>query len=155
MSIERLVEEFGDDIFRFCLHMLGNFQDAEDATQEVFEKVLRKHQTLDDSSKAKSWLLSIARNTCIDRMRWWKRTHVFLSKQSAEDRVQPQLSEDALSVLACMQLLSQGQREVVTLRYFQDLSVEETSHVLGISPGTVKSQLARALESLRAKLEAV
>jgi RNA polymerase sigma factor (sigma-70 family) len=62
---------------------------------------------------------------------------------------------DRMAVLALLAELPARRRAVLVLRYFLDLSVEETAEALGCSPGTVKSQTARALDSLRNRLGTV
>ncbi|MEU0553974.1 sigma-70 family RNA polymerase sigma factor [Dactylosporangium sp. NPDC006015] len=85
-----------------------------------------------------------------ERRRPWRR-------ESSTDRLpdRPASGPDAdqrLDVLSLLAGLPPRRRAVLVLRYFCDLSVEETAQALGCSEGTVKSQAARALESLRARL---
>ena len=62
--------------------------------------------------------------------------------------------DDRLLVIAALAELPPRQRATVVLRYYDELSVEETAEVLGCTPGTVKSQTARGLDALRARLVA-
>ena len=84
------------------------------------------------------------------RTTWWQRiVPVRDLPESPAPAVDPAA---ALDLRAALALLGPRQRAVVVLRYYSDLSIEQTAEILGCSPGTVKSQAARALATLRSTL---
>jgi RNA polymerase sigma factor (sigma-70 family) len=89
-----------------------------------------------------------------ERRRPWRREHAtdLLPEVAAGASAGPEAVADRLTILALLAELPPRRRAVLVLRYFCDLSVEETAEELGCSTGTVKSQTARAIEALRARL---
>lgn len=142
-----------DQIYRFCVAMLGNLDEGLDATQNIFQKAHRGFSGVRKSDSVKSWLYQIARNECIDRKRWWNRT-VFALKTLNRELERPKTSNQELSVIVTelVQRLPERQREVFILRHWHEYSTEETAKLLGIDIGTVKSHLSRAIASLKAEL---
>ncbi len=153
MNYNQLVEEHYEAVYRFCYYFMGSKQDAEDLTQEVFIKANKKLSTLQSESSAKSWLLQIARNKCIDRKRWWKRLFA-LKEQVGAIQLQSSHSPDMKIMLEkALNLLSARQKEVFICRHFMDYSTEQTAELLGINSGSVKSHLSRAIEKMSKELE--
>jgi RNA polymerase sigma-70 factor (sigma-E family) len=89
-----------------------------------------------------------------ERRRPWRREHPRAQLPEAAARAGYDVA-DRMAVLALLAELPVRRRAVLVLRFFCDLSVEETAEALGCSTGTVKSQTARALEALRTRLGAV
>lgn len=145
---ERFVYEYYQDIYSFCFQFTGNQHDAEDATQATFLKAWNKFSTLQDQSAARGWLYSIARNSCLDQCRWWKRFLGFKKTLPVEHNISgdSDLARHLEKLIAALPL---KQREVFILRHWQGFSTRETASLLGISSGTVKSHLKRAVDSLR------
>lgn len=147
---DRFVEDHYHSIFAFCAQMLRSRADAYDATQDAFEKALRQYGTVRDEGARKGWMYQIARNTCLDKLRWWKRFVV-----PAED-----LSEVSVTgsitlrheIMKALQELPVRQREVFVLRHWHGFSTEESANILGISGGAVKTHLFRAVHALQRAL---
>ncbi|MER7443534.1 sigma-70 family RNA polymerase sigma factor [Micromonospora avicenniae] len=84
------------------------------------------------------------------RLRW---SRVVLGASPPERRTEPSDPTERLTLVAALRQVPPRQRAVLVLRYFQDLSVEDTARALGCSAGTVKSQAAKGLAALRAVLD--
>lgn len=134
---------------------------ADDIVQEVFLKVQRKFETLNDGAKLKPWIYSIARNRCIDHFR---KVSVSRENQTGEDHeidgvqlplIQLQLERREMSrcVQSKIDLLADSQREVIILFDTVGLSHEEVADILGIQIGAVKVRLHRARKALKEILD--
>ena len=150
----RLFEElmaYREDVFRICLGFSRNPADAEDLSQDVYLKALRRIATLRDPGAARGWLLRIARNTCLDRR---KRVRLFglfkLGAAAGGVRTSdpPEAPREEPAGLAKLKeavaRLPRSQREVFVLREYGRLSYAEIAANLGLRMGTVMSRLNRA-----------
>lgn len=157
----RLVEQHREAVFRLAYLLLGSADDAEDVAQETFIRAFARLDRLDPARPARPWFLRIAANLARNRYRaWWRyrrRTDQFtaeagerISSPEAETHQQMQARE----LWHAVQRLPRKQQEVVYLRYFLDLSVQETAEALSVPEGTVKSRQHRALIALRDLIEA-
>jgi RNA polymerase sigma-70 factor (ECF subfamily) len=159
-AFEALVHAHQDHVFRLALALLGRRDDARDAAQEVFLRAFRGLRAFRFESRLSTWLHRLTVNVCREsRRKWWSearkrgrwmRLMAPLARPGASAREAEALEGRAGSLVAA---LPPRQREVVVLRVFADLSVAETADVLGVPEGTVKSNFAKAIAALRARLE--
>ena len=167
-AFRKLVEIYQRQLFAFAYDLTGNFQDAEDLSQEVFLKMWRKLDTFRIEAKLGSWLYRIAMNTFIDRSRI-KNAKVHKMKDDLEDRKlakadyrdgEPFMNPEAQieanwmqeQVKRALDALTPKERVIFTLRHYQDLKMSDISDRLGVTTGTVKSMLFRATKKLQKKL---
>lgn len=141
-------------VFRLCLGFARDPAEAEDLSQEVYLKALKKIKTLKDPAVAKEWLLRITRNTCLDYQKK-SRSRCRLSLESQADFKERMNPETLLEKKELRQILKgaisrlpRRQKEILILREYGDLSYEEIASVLQIKKGTVMSRLNRARQSL-------
>ena len=153
---EALMRQHQEPIFRFAYLLLGDADDAEDATQETFIRAYQALDRFDTTRPVRPWLLSIAANLSRNRRRSAGRYLAALnrllyaeprSKVSIEDKSSQNMEAQAL--WQAVQRLNEIDRQVVYLRYFLEMSTEEVAETMGIPTGTVKSRLHRALQRLR------
>ncbi|MEU8657578.1 SigE family RNA polymerase sigma factor [Actinoplanes philippinensis] len=129
--------------------LCGDWHRAEDLTQSAFTKLylrwnrVQRHESLDP------YLRRVLISSFIDEGRWgwWRRERPHDAR--IEHAADPEPSEDRVTLMRALAQVPPRQRAVLVLRYWQDLSVEETAAALGCTAGTVKSQAARGLETLR------
>ncbi|MDE7298081.1 MAG: sigma-70 family RNA polymerase sigma factor [Lachnospiraceae bacterium] len=159
-TLEALMREYGDEVLRLACLYVKDIHTAEDMFQETFLKVNQKLGTFEERSHIKTWLLSIAMNTCRDYLKSAYHNKVVPMYDFAEERLstgeefeQVEKEERADTVREAVMSLPEHYRAVVICVYFRQLSMEETARELGLSTGTVKSRLSRAKEKLRAVLE--
>ena len=154
---DRLIADNYDDIYAFTWRLLGNAADAKDVTQKTFlkaytswpTKLAQKLSGEGAREGARRWLFTTARHSCIDLRRWWNRwRHLGAARADDLQPRSPSANAD-WGVEDLLSLLPVRQREVFILRHWHEFSTEETANILGISTGTVKSHLARAIERLR------
>ena len=146
-------------VFRFCMRMIRNEQDARDATQDTFYKVLRKIDRYNDAYRFETWLFSIARNTCIDVHRRRKRRSESQERDVAAHGPSPfdiaQKRHDADRVHAALGTLPEIYREIITLYHLEGMLYREISEITGLPMGTVMNRLFRARRKLKEALEAL
>ncbi len=158
-AFEEIVSLFERPIFSFVYRLLGNRQDAEDATQETFVKLYKKIGKADTSQNFKSWIYTIATNTAYDILR--KRKHVVETEleeailipdetETGEDPYyQADRQFDAGVVQSHLLKLKPAQRSVILLHYNQDFSIEQIAAITGLPTGTIKTHLHRGRNELK------
>ncbi len=157
---EALVRAHQEPIFRFAYLLLGDSAEAQDVAQEAFIKAFKALRRFDTSRPLRPWLLSIAANLARNRRRSAGRFLAALRRFAANEPGQT-TSVEALSLAQiqaqtlwlAVQKLDEPDRQVIYLRYFLELPVEETAQVIQAAEGTVKSRLHRAVQRLKAIIE--
>ena len=165
-AFSRVIEEYQKKVFSMTSYMLGNYDDALDASQEVFFKVYKSIKNFREESSLTTWIYRITSNVCMDEMRKRKKTKnvVSISRDDEESEVQIiddknapekalELSELQRIVRHNINLLEKDHRAVIILRDIEGLSYEEIADILNCSIGTVKSRINRARGALKKKLE--
>jgi RNA polymerase sigma-70 factor, ECF subfamily len=161
-AFEDLVRNHQRIAFRTAYLLTGSAADAEDAVQAGFVKAWTALARFRAGSPFRPWLLRIVANEAHNRRRSAVRAEALRLRAvghgppgdaapSPEGAVLSRLGREEL--LAAVGRLDERDREIVTCRYFLELSEEETAGVLGIRRGTVKSRTARALARLRQEVE--
>lgn len=170
-SFERLIRRYQDQAYRTAYGILGNAEDAKDATQEAFIKIYKSLSKFKLQSSFSTWMYRIIHNTCLDILRKRKRRRELPmeTKNSSGTEGYEIPVEDAgegpealldyaflkEEVKRGISKLPEEYQGVVVLRDIEDLSYEEISEVLGISQGTVKSRLNRGRKQLRSYLSSL
>lgn len=158
-SQDTLVAAHYGRLRRLCRLLLGDAQEAEDVVQEVF---LKAHQTAwlgRDPMEWGGWLTRVAVNACRDRRRagGWMRLRFRASRLDEVTLVAetPAPSDAAIGedtrrrIWAAFRELPPRQQEVFALRYIEERSTPDVAAALGLSPGSVKRHLYRAVRHLR------
>ncbi len=137
-------------LLRTAYLLCGDRGHAEDLVQTALMRTARQWRRAQDHPEA--YARRVVVNLAKDR--WRELSHRPVEGPLEIDLPAPNVGsvEDRDAILRAAHQLSLGQRAVLVLRYFDDLSIEETAAVLGCTAGTVKSQTARALDNLRAAL---
>jgi RNA polymerase sigma-70 factor, ECF subfamily len=157
----QLVDRHGAVAFRVAYLVAGSATAAEEATQEALVKAYLALGRFRPSFEFRPWLLAIVANEARNQRRSAGRrlfyeTRAALQDASGDAVPSPEAAaaaaETRRTLLAAVNELPPGERLVVGLRYFLELSEEETAAVAGIPRGTVKSRLSRALGRLRAAI---
>ena len=152
-----------DNVFRYCARRLFNRHTAEDVTSIVFFKVMRTiHSFKGDPRDFRNWLYRIATNAVNDHLRTARRRADAIrniaptrgSDHAVDHEADVELQEMMLPVKQALLTLKPKYQTVITLRFFEKLKLNEIADILGQNPATTRSQLSRALSSLRKKLDA-
>lgn len=173
-AFTEFVELFRQKIFQYSLLMCGHREDAEEVSQDTLLKVFENFEQLQDPTHVRAWVFRIAKNACLLK----RRKSVFAPKtelsledylptmeesggaarmQIADWRAVPDdlalQSELKQILLKALRELPELYRSVLLLRDVEDLSTEDTAHILGISDDAVKTRLHRARLAIRKKLD--
>lgn len=164
-ALAALIERYQYRLYRYLLRLVGSPTTAEDLFQQTWLRVVEKIRRYDTRRSFEAWLFSVARNLTIDHLR--RRQPESLDEPPPSGKLLaerlPATSPDALEQFLQWErvnLLTEKigelpaiHREVLTLRFEEEMKLEEISEVTGAPLSTVKSRLRRALESLRQRLE--
>ena len=161
-ALAALVDQYASSLFCVAFSVLRNQQDAEDAVQEAFLRVLRHRETLGEIRDHRVWLVRIVWNIVLDRKRRAK------TRPETDDiadlaRVMPATGLSAeqraaalqhhAQVLGCVEQLPAREREVLLLSAFEELSSVEIAAVLGVTESSVRSRLFRARNLMAERLQ--
>ena len=130
-----------------------NEQDALDVVQDSFQKALLSLSRLQDEQHMKSWFYKIVVRTAIDFLRKHKREQVVGNEKIVMLSPQQIDTYNNMDLTGALNRLSTTYREVIILRYFEDLKIEDVAHVLDINVNTAKSRLYKALRLLKIQLQ--
>ncbi len=150
----------GDRLLRSAFLLCGNETDAQDLAQESFLQALKSVERFRGDSSLYTWLHGILLNLSRRRHRDQKRLIVdgelaVAASGAAEEQPLPMEEEATRGALTlAMKELSPPHREVVVLRFYEDLKLEEIARQLGVSKGTVKSRLHYAIARMQELLPA-
>ena len=147
------VEARRTTLLRTAYLLCGDWHRSEDLVQQVLVRIYRAWPRIGSSGGADAYVRRALVTANIDRWRWHARRPETLTATEPDSSYSPVhgVEDRALLQSALMQLTA-SQRRVIVLRYWLDLSVEQTASDLGVSAGTVKSQTSRALARLRVAL---
>lgn len=149
-----LYEEYGPRVYRYCLRMLGDPTNAEDAFQETFIRIYEKRHLYNGSNFA-SWLFTIARNTCYNTLRQRKDFVEFDEEYHNSHNIPESNYGIKLSLEQAIAQLPVVFREVIILREYEDYSYQEIADMLGVELNLVKVRVFRARVALRKLLNPV
>jgi RNA polymerase sigma factor (sigma-70 family) len=155
-----IYDRYSGRIYNFAFRFLKNSEAAEDATQEVFVKMLKHANQFHGDAKLSTWLFSITANWCRDYLRkadnkTKESDDVLLTlptpSELAPDRnLERRQSEQR--VRRALESLTPEQREAILLSRYQGLSYAEIAQIAGCSEGAVKTRVFRAMETLKKTL---
>jgi RNA polymerase sigma-70 factor, ECF subfamily len=163
--LDGLIEQYQHRLLRYLLHLTGNRAVAEDLFQEVWVRVLEKGHLYDGRNKFSTWLMSIAHNVAIDHLR--RRNPASLDEmQDPEDGAPFEPPDDRPSPLeqatahqqqdilqAALDRVAPLFREVLVLRFQEQMKLEEIAKLIHIPVATVKTRLYRGVQALRPLLQ--
>lgn len=143
-------EAYAEMLFRIALVHLGRREDAEEATQDTFIKLMEKAPEFKDAEHQKAWLIRVITNHCKTLLgRGWRKREVKL------EGIEPVMA-DSPEDMALLQLVMQlpvKYKTVIHLYYYEDYPVQEISKILQISESAVKMRLSRGRQLLKVELE--
>jgi RNA polymerase sigma-70 factor (ECF subfamily) len=154
IGLEQLIENHGDHLVRSAYLLCGDETEAQDLAQETLLQALKSAHRFRGNSAVYTWLYGILRNLCHRHLRKQKRL-VFeeelvlkeASQPGTEDGTDREFCADRLA--RALQELSPEHREVIVLRYYENLKLDEIAAHTGVSKGTVKSRLHYAVRGLQ------
>lgn len=163
--LDQLIETYQHRLMRYLLFLTGKREVAEDLFQETWIRVLRRGSQYNGKARFDTWLFTIARNLVIDHSRKRKMASLDEMREGGDDERPFEIAEDSPSPLDQFQgrenaaevatvilTLEASYREVLTLRFHEEMSLEEIATVTRAPLSTVKSRLYRGLAALKPEL---
>jgi RNA polymerase sigma-70 factor (ECF subfamily) len=157
-AFETLVARHQNRVYRMAHQMLRREEDAWDVSQEIFIKIYNARASYVENAKFTTWLYRIANNAVIDRLRQLKRKQNTSSlddmvhEPPAEEKTTHQklvLGEMVDRMSQALGNLSERQRGMVIMKYYEGFSVKEIAEVFDCADGTVKATLFQAVKHLK------
>lgn len=157
-----LVRSLQRQVYGLCLRLLRTEAEAAEVAQETFLRIYQNLDRYDDARPFDLWVLTIARNQCLDLLRRRQK----MKTDDVEDHahslrsMEQSLEEGAIaqqerrSLEDAMNTLSVGDREVLALYYVQKRTTKEIADIMDVAPGTIMARLFRAREKLRTRMQA-
>lgn len=149
--LEKIIQKYYDDIYRFCFYKTGNASISYDLTQETFLKLIKYIGIYRHKGKFKGYLLTIAMNVCNT---YFNENKVDLEEldvnqnynDSDSDRLMKIEQKDI--IFKALNKLPEKQKEVIILKYYEDLKIKDISKILNENISTIKSRLKQGLEKM-------
>jgi RNA polymerase sigma-70 factor (ECF subfamily) len=171
-AFDDLVVRHKDKLFGLCYWFMGDYNDANECSQESFLRAYRSLKKFRRESKFSTWLYRIAVNVCKNRLsssrHRFKDNVIYVGNPGAPAENYQELEDESLSPMMALEKVEKlrlirdamnslpvEQKMMITMRDIHGLSYEEISEISGITMGTVKSRLARARQMLRVKLRGI
>jgi RNA polymerase sigma-70 factor (ECF subfamily) len=164
--LDRLIEQYQFRLFRYLLHLTANRERAEDFFQETWLRVLERGHQYDGKWKFEAWLFAIARNLVLDWHRRKKPQSIDSLAGSEEDATfdvkdehsqspleQVLQAEQKSGVQQSLEKVPAIYREVLVLRFQEEMQLDEIAGVTGAPISTVKSRLYRGLDALKTTMQ--
>lgn len=157
-----LVNRYKDLVFTVTLRMLKHREEAEEVAQDTFVKMYKSIRRFKGDSKFSTWLYKIAYNACLDRIKKNKKylneveineftIHQIKTLDNALENMQQK--EQAEAIQRCITKLPSEDSVLLTLYYFEDLSLGEISEIMGITTNSIKVKLFRCRKKLASILK--
>jgi len=171
-AFEALVQRYQDRLVGILYHLVGNLQEAEDLSQDVFLRIYKARKGYRPRARFSTWLFAIAHNLALNHLRGKGRkptvpisggrgtdsqamAPIVQQLASREGSASSQMRKVELTdvIRQALEVLGEDQKMAVLLSKFEEMSYAEIAEVMGRSPAAVKSLLARARNQLREQLE--
>ena len=156
-SFNVIVDRYKDLVFTLALRILKHREEAEEASQDTFIKVFRSLNRFKGDSKLSTWIYKVAYFTCLDRLKKQKREqHIVAIDEFTEHQVKTidnaldmmEKEERKVAIQDCLQLLPSNDVALLTLFYFEELSLEEIAKIVDLTANNVKVKLHRSRKKL-------
>ena len=150
IAMDMVVRRYRERLYYHALYIVKSADEAYDIVQEVFIRAIREPRFFDEDFRIRAWLFRVTSNLCFNQVRDRNRRGAILDaapRTESNDASQVESvfeGQQRGEVLAAIDKLSEEHKDILLLRYYDDLSYAEIADVLGIKLGTVMSRLSRA-----------
>lgn len=152
-ALDELVQRWQPRLWRHAVRLCGSNEIAWDLSQEAWLAIVRGIRRLSDPTMFRAWAYRIVANKCADWLRRRQRERLETTDREAEDSSTSAPDSPQQDLQSALRDLPADRREILVLRYIDELSTAEIAVVLDIPEGTVKSRLHHARNHLREVLE--
>ncbi len=136
--------EYGTRLYNYLRHKLPEEQDVEDVQQETLRAAVQAMQTFDGKVKLSTFLFSLAKYKVVD---FWRKRQV--TSELTDIHIDPGMSDESIEFVELLHKLSEEHRQVLLMRYYVGLGVDEIARILGKTYKGAESLLSRARAELR------
>ncbi len=155
IAFAKLYKLTSDSVYGFALSVLKNTHDAEDVLQECYISIFNAASSYRSDGKPMAWILTITKNLCYQKLR--KNSKIADIPEEDWERYldsKENISiEDKLIISACMNILSDDERQIIVLHAVAGFKHKEIAHILNMHLSTVLSKYNRALKKLKTEIE--
>lgn len=151
IDFEELYNIYNKKLYITAIMILKNTSDAEDAVQDTLLIVIKNYKNLRNVESFNAWIYKILVNRCYKIKTL--RLRFYTVPKFDQTEIYNNISDDLIIINHCLLKLSYKYRVVITLKYFNDLSIAQISKILSIPEGTIKSQLSRGIKKLKSLIE--
>lgn len=155
-NFSQLIEENKLKFYKTAKIILKNDDDVYDALQEALLSIYQNYSNLNDKKLFSTWGTRIVINKCYDLLRKYKHNTVTIDEVIENNTIMAQYDEydiDKYGIKKALEALSEEQKLITILYYYDDYSIKEISNILDIPEGTAKSRLSKSREILKKELE--
>lgn len=158
-----LVDRYKDLVFALAIRMLKHREEAEEVSQDTFIKVYKSLDSFKGDSKFSTWIYRVAYNSCLDRIKKNKKEYLNVAIddytehqiKSIDNALDALISDERKEVIKeCLDLLPPDDSALLTLYYFEDLSLDEIAKIVNLTSNNVKVKLFRSRKKLTSILKA-
>ena len=143
-----VTSEYSQRLYNYLRHRLPETQDVEDVQQETMKAAVQAIQTFDGKVKLSTFLFSLANHKVVD---FWRRRQA--TAELTDIHIDPGMSDDSIEFVEILQKLKEEHRQVLLMRYYVGLGVDEIARILGKTYKGAESLLSRARADLRKTME--
>ncbi len=148
LDVDQLYRRYGHILFRRCRSLLRRDEDAMDAVQDVFAKVLKYSSKLDPMRSPLPWLLQIANRVCFDHYTKNRRDPVLDNRGDVQMGVEGVRSEQKADLMEILSEFDQQMQDIVVAYHVEEMTMEEISADIGLSRKTVGKRIEQFQQSL-------
>ena len=158
----QLVNRYKDMVYTLAIRMMRNREEAEEVAQDTFIKVFSSLNKFKGNSKFSTWIYKVTYNTCLDRIKKNKKylndvaidEFIFNKLDAIDNALENMIKEEKSKCIKnCINKLPEDSSALLTLFYFEELSLEEISEIINVEVNTAKVKLFRARKKLAVILE--
>lgn len=143
-KLRKAMDNYGDMLMRYCLFMVKDYADAEDAVEETFIVYFKKSPDFSSEGHEKAWLITVALNKCRDILRYRKR-HKTEPEELFKNYPVP---NDDKRILEALAEVPEKYRQTLSLHYIEGFKVREIAEIMKISESAVKMRLSKGRKLL-------
>lgn len=149
-AMELFVRKYYPQILKYCSFHCSDWELAKDLTQETFLRFFRAFAGYAYQGKTLNYLYTIAKNLCVDQ--WGKNREIRIENLSEKGEEKMAKVDERLMIETALCHLPEAMREVIILRFFQELRIKEIAQIMNIAVPTVKYRLKKALELMKQEI---
>lgn len=161
-SFEKIVERYQQMVYTLAFRIIKNHQEAEEIAQDVFLKIYKSLSSFNQKSKLSTWVYKITFNSSINKLNSQKRTiettqingfaeQKFNNTENASQRIEDEERHETIKT--ALSRLSETDSTIVSLYYYEEMSVKEIAEIVGLSKQNVKIKLHRSRKKLYLELK--